>query len=124
MYSITALALCSFLLSLVLTPLCRNIAVRHGLLDSPDADRKFHKRPVPRVGGVPIMLAYTVAAGMLALSRFTAGHAIAGALPFALSLMPGLLVVFITGLADDIVGLKPSRDLRWGELTEEFGLAE
>ena len=118
MYSITALALCSFLLSLVLTPLCRNIAVRHGLLDSPDADRKFHKRPVPRVGGVPIMLAYTVAAGMLALSRFTAGHAIAGALPFALSLMPGLLVVFITGLADDIVGLKP-----WQKLLGEVAAA-
>ena len=63
MYSITVLALFSFVLSLLLTPLCRNIAVRRGLLDKPDADRKFHKSPVPRVGGVPIMLAYTVAAG-------------------------------------------------------------
>ena len=107
MYSITVLALFSFALSLVLTPLCRNFAVRHGLLDTPDAARKFHKSPVPRVGGVPIMLAYAAAVGLMALSPWTAGRAIAGALPFALRLMPGLVIVFLTGLADDLIGLKP-----------------
>jgi UDP-GlcNAc:undecaprenyl-phosphate GlcNAc-1-phosphate transferase len=118
MYSITVLALFSFVLSLVLTPLYRNVAVRRGLLDKPDADRKFHKSPVPRVGGVPIMIAYTVAAGLLALSPLAGGLAIAGALPFALRLMPGLLVVFATGLTDDIFGLKP-----WQKLLGEVAAA-
>ncbi len=118
MHSIVILGLCSFLLSLVLTPLCRNIALRRGLVDKPDADRKFHKRPVPRVGGVPIMLSFAVAAGLMALSPLTAGHAIAGALPFALRLMPGLLVVFLTGLADDLIGLKP-----WHKLLGEVAAA-
>ena len=118
MHSIVILGLCSFLLSLVLTPLCRNFAMRHGLLDAPDAARKFHKNPVPRVGGVPIMLAYAAAVGLMALSPLTAGQAIAGALPFALRLMPGLTVVFFTGLADDIVGLKP-----WHKLLGEVAAA-
>jgi UDP-GlcNAc:undecaprenyl-phosphate GlcNAc-1-phosphate transferase len=107
MNSIILLALCSFVLSLSLTPLLRNLALRHGLLDTPDADRKLHKRAVPRVGGVPIMLAYAIAAGSLALTPFAGGRVIAGALPFALRLMPGLMVVFLTGLADDMFGLKP-----------------
>jgi UDP-GlcNAc:undecaprenyl-phosphate GlcNAc-1-phosphate transferase len=118
MYSITVLALVSFVLSFLLTPLFRNIAVRRGMLDKPDADRKFHKSPVPRVGGAPIMVAYTVAAAMLALSRLAGGHVIAGVLPFTLSLMPGLLVVFVTGLADDIFGLKP-----WQKLLGEVAAA-
>jgi UDP-GlcNAc:undecaprenyl-phosphate GlcNAc-1-phosphate transferase len=118
MYSITVLALVSFVLSFLLTPLFRNIAVRRGMLDKPDADRKFHKSPVPRVGGAPIMVAYTVAAAMLALSRLAGGHVIPGVLPFTLSLMPGLLVVFATGLADDLFGLKP-----WQKLLGEVAAA-
>ena len=53
------------------------------------------------------MLAYAIAAGSLALTHFAGGRAIAGALPFALRLMPGLMIVFFTGLADDMFGLKP-----------------
>src|ERR1017187_4203776 len=118
MYSIIVLALTSFVLSLLLTPLCRKFAMRHGLVDAPDADRKFHKKPVPRIGGVPIMLGYVVAVSLLALSPLSAAQAVAGALPFLLRLMPGLLIVFGTGLVDDLVGLKP-----WQKLAGEMAAA-
>src|SRR5512133_1369504 len=118
MYSITGLLLCSFLLSLVLTPLCRNLALRYSLVDKPDNDRKIHREPIPRVGGVPIMLAYGAAVALLALSPLGASHIVAGSLPFALRLMPALLIIFITGLADDIFGLKP-----WQKLAGEIAAA-
>jgi len=111
MYSVAALAVCSFLISLVLTPLCRNFAARHGWMDRPGESRKIHVAAVPRVGGVPILIAYFAAMGLLILSPLHAGRAVAGALPSALALFPGLLLVFLTGITDDLFGLRPSQKL-------------
>jgi UDP-GlcNAc:undecaprenyl-phosphate/decaprenyl-phosphate GlcNAc-1-phosphate transferase len=57
MYLLGLLALTSFLLALILTPLVRNLSLRLGLVDHPDAGRKRYTSPIPRVGGVPIILA-------------------------------------------------------------------
>ena len=111
MYSVAALTVCSFLISLLLTPLCRNFAVRRGWMDRPGESRKIHVAAVPRVGGVPILIAYFAAMGLLILSPLHAGRAVASALPSALALLPGLLLVFITGITDDLFGLRPSQKL-------------
>jgi UDP-GlcNAc:undecaprenyl-phosphate/decaprenyl-phosphate GlcNAc-1-phosphate transferase len=118
MYSVAALVLCSFLISLLVTPLCRKVAARCGWVDHPGEARKIHRNPVPRIGGVPILFGYGLAMAILILSPLNAGHAVAAALPSVLVLMPGLLLVFATGLIDDIVGLKP-----WHKLTGEIAAA-
>ncbi len=46
---------------LVLTRAARNLAVRVGLVDTPDGWRKIHVRPVPAVGGVAVLLATVIA---------------------------------------------------------------
>src|SRR5579863_5789918 len=93
----------SALLSLFLTPIFRNFFVRRGLVDRPDGHRKLHRHPIPRLGGVPIVLSY-----VLACTLFLLTHRL---LPAGTSLMwaliPAASIVFFTGLADDLFGLRP-----------------
>ena len=104
MYSLLLLALCSFLLSLALTPLIRRLFTRIGLMDYPSA-RKLHAQPIPSAGGVAILLAYIGAIWIYAILQPVAvGTLRPGVL---LNLLPAVAVVFATGLADDIFGLKP-----------------
>ena len=44
----------ALVVSLAVTPIVRLVAERMGLLDQPDAERKIHQQPVPRLGGVAI----------------------------------------------------------------------
>ena len=60
MYTNFALGTTAFLLCFVLTPLCRNLAIRFGLLDQPDTRRKLHAKPIPRLGGVAIVVSYAL----------------------------------------------------------------
>jgi UDP-GlcNAc:undecaprenyl-phosphate/decaprenyl-phosphate GlcNAc-1-phosphate transferase len=106
MYSMIFLAFASFGLSLVLTPLFRNLALRLNLLDVPD-HRKIHKIPIPRVGGVAIVASAAGAFGLLFLFRLKAGLIIWAGAPFALRLLPAVLTIFCVGLIDDIFQVRP-----------------
>lgn len=92
--------------TILATPLVAAVAKQLGLVDSPGG-RRVHTRPVPRVGGVAVLLGLGMAAvsyqllipgeGLPAL--FMGGEI----LPF---LLPALLVALV-GLVDDIRGLSP-----------------
>ena len=69
MYSVIFLAFASFVLSLFLTPLVRNLALRVGLVDRPDDQRKTHKTPVPRVGGIAVIAATALEHGLTLVTR-------------------------------------------------------
>ena len=43
-------AAASFAAGFVYTPLCRNLAIRRGVLDRPDHNRKIYPGPIPRIG--------------------------------------------------------------------------
>jgi len=58
MHTTVALGFTAFVLCFLLTPLCRNLSLRFNIVDHPDNDRKFHAAPIPRIGGVAIVLAY------------------------------------------------------------------
>ena len=116
MKTLCFLAVSSFLISLVLTPLvCR--AFQHlKLLDRPDDSRKLHSSPVPRVGGIAIALSYVSAFALFLL--FTpqqGGRIVTDQFSLVWRLLPAACIVFITGLLDDIVGLKP-----WQKLAGQF----
>ena len=61
MYSLIFLAVVSFVIGIVLTPLVRNSSRSLGLTDKPGDSRKIHTRPIPRTGGIAIALSYLVA---------------------------------------------------------------
>jgi UDP-GlcNAc:undecaprenyl-phosphate GlcNAc-1-phosphate transferase len=111
MYSLLFLAASSLLICLALTPLCRDIFKRAGLLDHPDRLRKTHAQPVPRIGGIPIAIAYAGSFLLLLLSPFNAGSILSQHLPLVWKLLPAAGLIFATGLVDDLIGLKPWQKL-------------
>ncbi len=96
------LAAVSFVLSLLLTPFVRNVALRLRLFDKPDHNRKIHKVPIPRLGGVAILVSTLAAYGLLFIFNVKATSVIWSGVPFALRFLPAVGVIFGIGLVDDI----------------------
>ena len=104
------LVLCGLALSLLLTPLLRDLAVRRQWLDKPDAQRKRHAKPLPRIGGVPVVLAYAGCFGIVLLLEPLTGTS-AFALEHFWKFFPAAAIVFAIGLVDDFVSLTPWQKL-------------
>jgi UDP-GlcNAc:undecaprenyl-phosphate GlcNAc-1-phosphate transferase len=95
----------AFALSAALVPLCRAVAIRKGYVARPREDR-WHRRPTALFGGIAIAVA-VLALGIVGGDRSSL------ALPLA-----GGALMFIVGLTDDVLSLKPST-----KLIAEIGLA-
>ena len=106
MHSLLAIGILSFCVAFVLTPLFRNLAIRWGFVDQPDRVRKFHTRPIPRIGGVSIFITYWVTLGLLLLSPFRDGYIIRSHIDVVRNLLSAATIIFFTGLLDDLLGLK------------------
>ncbi len=103
---ISPLTFClAFAIGMFLTPFCRDVCVRMGFLDLPDGRRKLHSCPVPRFGGVPLVIAFLVSVGSSVL--VSRAGALDGPLALAAKLLPGLIVVFALGVWDDARGVRP-----------------
>ena len=91
--------------SLLLTPLFREVARKAGMVDQPDA-RRINKKPIPRGGGISIFVAFHLMLGALVLIR---GEPINS--QFSFSWQGGFflasLVLVIVGLIDDKRGMRP-----------------
>ena len=111
MYAMIFLGIISFGLSLILTPLFRNLALRLHIVDEPDHERKLHKVPIPRIGGVAIIASAVGAYGFLFLVNLNGGAIVRAGEPFALRLLPAVAVIFGIGLIDDIVKVRPAYKL-------------
>jgi UDP-GlcNAc:undecaprenyl-phosphate/decaprenyl-phosphate GlcNAc-1-phosphate transferase len=106
MNTLILLVVCSFLSCLMLTPVLRRIAVWLGVFDVPDLDRKLHSTPIPRIGGGAVILAYVSA--FLVLQSSHLQEAVLGEfVPLLGRLLPALVVMFLVGLTDDLIGLRP-----------------
>lgn len=102
------LALASFIMTLLLTPLVGRGAARLGLVDAPGG-RKVHAQSVPRLGGLAVCLSAIAALGIVAVLRpGSIGASIWVAMrPF----LAAGGVIFLVGLVDDIRGLGPGAKL-------------
>ncbi len=98
MFLLLTYGLAACAISLALVPLVRLAALRFGLVAKPSADR-WHRRPTPVFGGVAIAV---TAIGV----SLTAGLGPELALPLACG-----GVIFLVGLVDDILHIKPSTKL-------------
>jgi UDP-GlcNAc:undecaprenyl-phosphate GlcNAc-1-phosphate transferase len=106
MRSIIFIGILSFCVAFVLTPLCRNLSIRWGLVDQPDHIRKLHTKPIPRIGGISIFIACSVSLAFLLLSPYQFGHVVRSHLDVIRELFSAATIVFFTGLLDDLVGLE------------------
>ena len=100
MSNLILLFLLAFILSSLFTPLVRKLAVRYNFVAVPREDR-WHKQPTALLGGVAIYLSFIIP---FLLSRPVLSNQIVG------FLVAGGFI-FIFGLMDDIIHLKPQAKL-------------
>ena len=110
LYIIIAAFITAVILGRIIIPNILVISMRKRLFDEPDA-RKIHKRPIPRLGGVTFfpVIVFT-------LCTFTAIHLFKGHFVYniitlntareMLFLVSGLTLLYIVGIADDLVGVR------------------
>lgn len=110
LYIIISAFVAAVVLGRIIIPNILIISLRKRLFDEPN-ERKIHKRPVPRLGGVtffPVIL--------FSLCVFTAIRLLTGNAPEPgrtermvcefLFLIGGLTLLYIVGIADDLVGVR------------------
>lgn len=91
--------LTSLITSLVMVPPISKLAVKIGGMDTPD-ERKVHCAETPRLGGIAVFCAFLFSV----LFFVEINHQIK-------AFLAGALVIFLTGLVDDLKGLSPREKL-------------
>ena len=101
----------AFFVAIVLTPVMKFLALRNGIVDWPDLKRKNHAMPVAYLGGVAIFLGWVF--GVFASYAITPEMSITLSdnsrlfqQSFPLSILIGAGVITITGLFDDVYGIR------------------
>ena len=84
----------AFIFSVALTPIVRDVFRSYNVVDRPGR-RKAHIYPIPRVGGIPIMIAY-----LLALNSLRGAGSVFP-LHWLQTILSGAAIIFLTGLVDD-----------------------
>lgn len=103
-------ALVALILSLFIVPAIRRIAIANKIVDQPGG-RRIHKEPVPRMGGVAVVLSFWIVVLGVAYTRpdllhFT-GETIGGIDKNLLGVFVGSMILMFTGIVDDARGLSP-----------------
>lgn len=89
-------AFAGFVISLLLTPIVGKLALSSGAVDQP-GERKVHQRPLPRLGGMAIYVAYWIAVALVG-ANLSLGQAQSTLLSgFAL----GSMILLAVGVYDD-----------------------
>ncbi|MEH7119373.1 MraY family glycosyltransferase [Neobacillus vireti] len=92
-----------FLLSILITPLVKKLAIIIGATDQPN-QRKVHTSIMPRLGGLAIFISFIV--GILVYQPFS---------PYSISILLGSFIIILTGICDDLFEL-PAKYKLLGQL--------
>ena len=93
---LTAAALVTALvISFLMCPLVKSFAYKIGAIDVPKDNRRMHKKPVPRLGGLAIFLGFIVS--MLLFAR------IDGEMQ---GILLGAVIIVVLGVVDDMTPLR------------------
>ena len=89
----------AFLFSVATVPFVRKACLKAGYYDLP-GERKIHKKPIPRLGGVAIWLGtvFALITVVLLQQKYPFGNSIS-------AIFVGGTIMFILGLVDDMYGL-------------------
>lgn len=106
-YALGAAVIAALLTNLMVPPVTR-LAIALRALDHPD-ERKHQAAAVPRLGGVAIAIGLALGAGLAGISRFGEWDGINRVEMVVLMLGTGL--VFLVGVADDLIGVSAYKKL-------------
>jgi UDP-GlcNAc:undecaprenyl-phosphate GlcNAc-1-phosphate transferase len=99
------------LASIAITPLVIRVAVARQLYDTPDATRRLHTRPIPRLGGVVVFIATGLGLLVASLVGVAGDKLSPERQDFFTGVLLGGAVLFTVGLVDDLRGLRPATKL-------------
>jgi len=108
----------SLLCGLILTPIVRRLAHRFGALDHARSSRKIHGRPIPRLGGVAIVIAFYAPLVGLLLFQTSLGDLFVADRDHVIGLFGGGIAIALLGLYDDFRGANA-----WKKFAVQFGVA-
>lgn len=104
MYVIYVIIAITFILSLIITPLVIKWSVKHNIVDIPKDSRRIHSKPMPRIGGLAIIISMVL--GFIIYFLFTKDiESIALGKKF-LGYLIGGIFIFLMGFIDDVYGLR------------------
>ncbi len=98
-----AILVAALIITLLLTPVCRGVAIRLKVYDMPDRRLKPHGKPIPYLGGLAMCLGIAVPL-VLAMHFDSVADSTARAL---WGVLIAAVLITITGLVDDLVSVKP-----------------
>jgi UDP-GlcNAc:undecaprenyl-phosphate/decaprenyl-phosphate GlcNAc-1-phosphate transferase len=95
----------ALVVALLTTPVVRGLAHRRGLLDQPGG-RKVHSVPIPRLGGVAMVIAFGVA--VLTAQVASPGlESVGGLRPNRVpAILAGASLLVVVGIIDDVLGMR------------------
>ncbi len=112
----------AFILSMfcgtLLTPLVRRLAYRFGVLDHARSSRKIHGAPIPRLGGIAIVVSFYVPLVGLLLFHSGVGTFFLAEREHVIGLFVGGLAIALLGLYDDLRGANATK-----KFLVQFGVA-
>ncbi|HBE70622.1 MAG TPA: undecaprenyl/decaprenyl-phosphate alpha-N-acetylglucosaminyl 1-phosphate transferase [Planctomycetaceae bacterium] len=121
MLSLALVTLVSLALSLVLTPLVRSQAIKFGIVDHPDNQRKLHRRVVARAGGTAVLFSVLLTCSLAAFKLNLLQLRASAFFPYV-ALLTAMVAIWLLGLADDIWTLRGRQKLV-GQILIASGLA-
>lgn len=88
--------LVALIMAYVLTPLAKKLAIKIGAIDIPKDERRVHKKPIPRLGGLAIYIST-----MTTIILFSALGYMSMDRSFV-SILVGGTIIAVTGIIDDV----------------------
>lgn len=91
---VAAALVVALLISLICTPIVKNLAFKMGAVDVPKDNRRMHDHPIPRMGGLAIFLGFFLS--VLWFVPLTGGRK---------GMLLGAVIIVVLGIFDDILAL-------------------
>lgn len=105
--SIYSLFVLGAILTCILTPLVRYLALKKGFVDCPQRARKVHQQATPRLGGAAILMSFLIVSAFAGFFVPQFREMIVGAKPFVGVILLGSIGIFVIGFLDDLARLSP-----------------
>ena len=91
----------AFILAFSATPIAKKIAFKIGAVDIPKDDRRMHKKPIARLGGLAIVSAFLVSI-LFNVANSLVGEGVIGVDRQFWGMVAGILVIVAVGIIDDV----------------------
>ena len=109
--SIYSLFVLGAILTCIITPIIRHLALEKGFVDCPQRARKVHQQATPRLGGAAILLSFLAVMGLAGLSVPQVREMMWGSNPILGCILLGALGIFVIGFLYDLARLAPKTKL-------------